>query len=71
MFYDTEEQVKKFCEELQSSNFKIDYLKTSKNSFNDICEANEEIERLRDLLTHAYTELQFIKAGYNEFISRT
>lgn len=40
------------------------------NAFGSLAEANTEIDRLRKLLSNSYVELQQLKKGYNEFISR-
>lgn len=38
------------------------------HAFENLCEANVEIDRLRKLLSNAYTELQQLKRDYNEFL---
>lgn len=69
LFCDTEEEAKNIESKIYSVYNKVDYVKITDNAYGDLCEANLEVQRLRGLLSRAYQELQFIKSGYNEFIS--
>lgn len=67
VFYDSEEEAIDYSNFLKAFDNYSDVNITS-YAIDNLVDANQEIVRLRKLLSNAYTELQQLKKGYNEFI---
>lgn len=69
VFFDDLEEAQKFADAIKKDPEIYD-VKVMSYSIRDIHDANEEILRLRNLLSQSYLELQRMKEDYNGFIKR-
>lgn len=67
VFYDSEGDAVDYSNYLKSFDNYSD-IRITPNAVDYLVDANEEIARLRKLLSNAYTELQQLKRDYNEFL---